>query len=369
MKKKIKCLMLVPNLRVSNGVTSYAMNYFRAIDHNRIEMDFCLLDDIESPFYDEIRRYGGKIFILPSLRRIGAHLSKCYEIVKNGKYDIIHDNSLLKTIPIMKIASKFIPVRILHSHNSRLGETIIKEKRNACLLPILRKQANAYASCSDMAAKAMFGDSEYEFIPNIVDPEAYHFDLDVRISTRIKMDTEDRIVIGTVGRLAPQKNPFFALGVFDKLAEKEPKVEYWWIGSGPLDQEVAEYVNKLNHSDRVKLLGSRTDIISLYQAIDVFFLPSFFEGLPVTGIEAQAMGIPCAISAEVTKEVAFTDLVAFVPLKASIETWVKALEEQIRRIPERCSYTRELENSVFSSANAGERLENYYRKLLNEVTF
>ena len=366
MRKPIKVLMLLTNLRVSNGVASYAMNYYRKINREEIAMDFCLYDDVPTPYYDEIQKNGGKIHILPSVKKIGMHFSKCHEIVKTGNYDIIHDNSLLMTYPMMKSAVNYVPVRILHSHNSKLGETPNKEKRNAFLLPLLLKQSNAYAACSDLAAKAMFGNKEYEFIPNFVDPNDYKFDLQSRNQIRLKMGVEGKKVLATVGRVAAQKNPFFALDIFDRLADKVEDMEYWWIGSGPLDQKVADYAGKLKHADRVKLLGSRNDVPDLYQAMDIFFLPSLFEGLPVTGVETQAMGLPSVVSDTVTKEMVYTDLVEYVSLEQPIDDWVAALERQIARIPDRRSYTKELKESVFSADSAGQRLEEYYKSLLKE---
>ena len=366
MEKPIRVLMLVANLRVSNGVVSYAMNYYRRINHNHLKMDFCLLDDVPTPYYDEIKNCGGNIYVLPNLKKIGSHVKKCHEILKDGNYDVIHDNSLLMTFPMMKISKQYVPVRILHSHNSKLGETEKKEKRNARFLPFLISEANAYAACSDLAAKAMFGNSEYEFIPNIVNAEDYHFDVAVRQRIRHDMNVGNKKIIATVGRVAAQKNPFFALDVFDLVAERIPDAEYWWIGSGPLDKEVISYAGHLKHGDRVRFLGSRDDMTELYQAIDLFFLPSIFEGLPVTGVEAQAIGLPCVISDSVTKEMVYTDLVEFVSLNRSKEDWTNTICEKLAGIFERRSREADLLQSKFSSTNAGEFLEDYYRRLIHK---
>lgn len=366
MRDQIRVLMLLPNLRVSNGVTSYAMNYFNKINHNSVHMDFAIYKKKESPYEDEILSSGSKIFLLPPVKNLPAHVKACIDILKNEHYDIIHDNSMLVTYPIMRIAKKYVPVRILHSHNSKLGETAKKEKRNACFLPFLLRQADAYASCSNLAAKAMFGDASYEFIPNFVDAGNYHFDESVRQRIRRDMKVGNKKIIATVGRMAAQKNPFFALDVFEVVAEREPDAEYWWIGSGPLDKDVSEYAGKLKHKDRVKLLGSRNDMKDLYQAIDLFFLPSLFEGLPVTGVEAQAMGLPCIISDSVTREMVYTDLVEFVSLRSSKEDWANVVCQKLEETNIRRDRGRELLNSRFSSTTAGKFLEGYYRRLLQD---
>ena len=364
----IKVLMLLPDLHVANGVASYAMNYFRLLNYDTVHMDFAVYANLKTPYVAEIEAAGGHVFVLPPLKNLPAHCQVCRELLRNGYYDIVHDNTLINSIPLMSEAKRQnVPVRILHSHSSKLGGTHYKKIRNKLFLPFLKNTANYYATCSDLAAKAMFEDEEYEFIPTIVDVDKYHFDESVRQRVRYDMNVDNKKVVATVGRAAPEKNLFFALDVFDLVAERIPQAEYWWIGSGPLDKEVADYAGKLKHADRVQLLGSRDDMRELYQAVDLFFLPSIFEGLPVTGVESQAVGLPSVISDIVTKEMVYTDLVEFVPLDAPIETWVEAIERQMKRIPERRSYTKELENSAFFSEHAGERLEAYYKRLLSDA--
>ena len=365
MNKQLRVLMLVHNLRVSNGVSSYAMNYFRKLDHDSVQMDFAVYKQYDNPYESEITAAGGHIFVLPDVKNALAHIKACKKLLHDGHYDIVHDNSLLITVPMMWAAKSSVPVRILHSHNSKLGETEKKERRNALFLPVLLRQVNAYAACSDLAAKAMFGESAYEFIPNFVEAADYAFDAEIRARVRTEMGAEGKTIIATVGRVSPQKNPFFALDVFDLVAEKDPSAAYWWIGSGSLDREAAAYVKTLRHGDRVRLLGSRKDMKALYQAIDLFFLPSLFEGLPVTGVEAQASGLPCVVSDSVTKEMVFTDLVQYVSLNASKEHWAETVIDQLNR---RTRHSRESEllHSRFSSECAGALLENYYRRLLKE---
>lgn len=367
-KKPIRILMLITNLRVSNGVTSYAMNYFRALDHRSVHIDFCLIENNDSPYFEEIEKAGSHYYFTGSWKRPLKQAASFAKLLKEGRYDIVHDNLSVSTILLMREAKKQgVPVRILHSHNSKLGETPQKEKRNALLLPLLLSKVNAFAACSDMAAKAMFGDAKYELIPNIIDADKYSFDPEIRKTVREQMGADGKFIVATVGRLAAQKNPFFALDVFDLVAEKIPHAEYWWIGSGPLYDQVAAYASKLKHADHVRLLGDREDMKDLYQAADVMFMPSLFEGLPVTGVEAQAMGLPCVVSDSVTREMVYTDLVEYVCLDAGKEQWAETICRQLKN-HERKNKTDELMQSRFSDKNAGEFLEQYYRRLLENVT-
>lgn len=359
----LKMLIVLPNLSVANGVASFAMNYFRKLDYKEVKVDFVVDTDMPSPYYDEIHNVGGKVHILPPMSKLSEHYKKCKEIFKETKYDIVHDNSLHASMILMMAARKNkVPVRILHSHNSKLGETKKKEIRNKCFLPVLYSIATDYAACSEIAGNAMFGNKNFTVIPNVIDEDKFCFHADVRKRVRSELCVGEKFIIATVGRLAYQKNPFFAIDAFKEFLQKNPDAEYWWIGDGPMQEEIATYIETKKLGSKIKLLGNRTDIVDLYQAIDCFFLPSLFEGLPVVGIEAQAMGLPCIVADTITKEMKYTDLVKYISLDAQAEEWCDGFF-WARAERDRTKYNHELRNSMFASERAGSVLEEYYKEL------
>ena len=365
--KKIKVLMLVPNLFVANGVASFVMNYLRNLNHDEVQVDIASYKEGDSVYYAEVEAAGGKMFFLPGIKNLPEHVKVCNKILSDGRYDIIHDNTLHISIPMMWCAKKAgVPVRILHSHNSKMGETPAKAFRNRFFLPALRSLATNYAACSQLAGHAMFGNREFTVIPNVIQTEKYRFDPIVRKQVRQNMNAQDKVVVGTVGRLAEQKNPFFAIDVFAKLLKKVPDAEYWWAGSGPLQEQVKTYVEEKKLTNYVKLLGSRNDTVELYQGMDVFFLPSLFEGLPVTGVEAQAMGLPMVVSDTVTKEMVYTDLVDYVDLKELKEVWAKHLEDMMSKKIERSKYEEQLKYSEYSNYMCGKNLLYIYIEMLKK---
>lgn len=368
MMKPIRVLMVITNLRVSNGVASFAMNYFRRLSEN-VQMDFALLSDIPSPYYDEIKAKGGKIHILPPLAKPAEHFRFCNRIFREEKYDIIHNNLSLKALPIMGVAkANGVPTRIMHGHSSRFSENAVKDRINRILLPLMLNMATDYAACSKAAALTWFKKKKYIIIPNVVSGKRLHYSEEKRAEIREKMNAEEKLIIGSVGRVAAEKNPVFAIGVIADLVKQCPNIEYWWIGSGPMDQTLKEETKRQHCEDHIRILGSRDDVPDLYQAMDLFFLPSLFEGLPVTGVEAQAMGLPCVISDSVTKELVYTDLVKYVSLDAPREEWIETLKGQLKRVPERRSYAAELRGSVFSEEQAGDNLEKIYQRMMRKNT-
>ena len=360
----IRALMVLPNLRVSNGVSSFVMNYYRELDKTQIHIDFAIYANVESPYHAEIKAAGSKIYVLPTVKHIAKHYANCKKILANEKYDIIHDNSLLITYPMMVAAKKVgVPIRILHSHNSKLGETPYKERRNRLFLPLLSSQATDYVACSKLAGLTMFGNKPFMVIPNVINPQENQFNEEKRTAMRQLMQADNKFIVITVGRTAYQKNPFYAIDIIKKTLEREPNIEYWWIGSGPLDTELRAYVEKNNLQKQVRILGSRIDIKNLYQAADCFFLPSVFEGLGIVNIEAQAFGLPCILSDAVPHEVVYTDLVTFLSLNESMEVWADKIASAVHLKPNRLMYNQKLKDSVFSSKHAGETLAQLYLKL------
>jgi len=359
--KPIKVLMIVPNLRVSNGVANFAMNYYRGMDHERIHIDFVTLSYRESPYITEVESDGAKVYVLPSvIKHPRQHLEMCKSIIYNNNYDIIHDNSLNQTIPIMLIAKAKVDKRILHSHSTGMGETRMKEIINSLLFPCLRQLVNNYAACSTNAGKALFKDKPFTVIPNIIEPAIFKFNKSIREKVREREKVQKKVVIGSVGRIAEPKNPFFAIDVISDVLKEVPNVEYWWIGSGPLDKEVERYVSHNNLTSNIRLFGSREDMNELYQAMDVFFLPSRFEGFGLACIEAQASGLPCVISTVFPREVDITNNVKFVALDESKAKWVDAIIHYLNEPPNRLIAYEKCCNSVFSCGNSSQTLMNYY---------
>lgn len=369
-KRKMRILFLVSTLNVANGVNSFVMNYMRKMNHEEVQVDVLMFLDRKSSYIDEIRSYGGNVYLAPPVSDLKKHIAYCDGILKTGNYDVIHDNTLIVSIPTMLLAKKRnIQLRILHSHATKIGETFLKQVRNSFFLPILKSTATQYFACSEAAGKAMFGKHKYMIVPNVVNAEDYAFDENKRNSVRRAMGVEGKKIVATVGRCAMQKNPFFALDVMKECVTRFPNIEYWWIGNGKLFSDMKEYLHQLGIEDNVKLLGERTDVKALYQAMDCLFLPSLFEGLPVTCIEAQAAGLPIVMSDTITREVVITNLVETLSLKNNtLEEWADTIQVTVRKSMEREYYSNLFKSSKYSDSGCGEKLIDIYVSLMkNEI--
>lgn len=361
----VRVLMLLPNLRVSSGVSTYAMNHYRMVNHGMFHIDFALLKDVPSAYYEEILKTGSNVYVLPPLKNLKHHMKKCRDILSDGAYDIVHDNCLMSTYPMMLTAKKYVNIRILHSHSAKLGETSFREKRNKLFVHFLLKTASHYMACSSKAGSALFGKRSFDIVPNIINVDVFKFSQTIRDKVRERYQCVDKCVIGTVGRLTDTKNPFFAIDVIDKVIDLIPNVEYWWIGSGVLDNRVVQYVKKMKNSEKIRLFGSREDVPNLYQAMDVFFLPSKSEGFGLACLEAQTAGLPCIISDAFPPEINVTGDVTCLSLRDGKNKWIETVQTRIKRknMNRNCGFDL-VKKSMYSGLTSGKVLSDLYLKYL-----
>ncbi len=357
-----RILVLLPNLRICNGVSSYVMNYFRNMDHNEIKMDFAVLKDIPSPYVDEIKQHGGEVFVMPSPKKIFAYCAKIKQIYTIGKYDVVHSNVVNASIPYLYLAKKMgIQNRILHSHATRTAEIRWKEIRNNVLSAIALKYSSHFFACSRAAGDSLFGSRQYIVVNNAIQLEKFKFNEQKRKLLRKKMELENKFVIGSVGRPSYQKNPFFALDVLKETVNRDKDIVYLWIGSGPLDNEVKEYAHKIGIQEYVKFLGNRDDVADLYHVMDVFFLPSLYEGLPVVGIEAQANSLPLVCADTITKELDISNNVCYLSLADSKSKWAEQLLMNKNKRP--CVDWSTIQNSGYDIVTESTKMQKIYQNL------
>ena len=176
---------------------------------------------------------------------------------------------------------------------------------------------NQRMSCAQCASEYLFGKRKRKqtvVIHNKIDTEKYLFDQDVRARKRRELGIEDQFVICHVGRLTHQKNPKGVIDILAETVKKDKDVILLSVGTGDMKEEVRQYAKAKHVTERIRFLGVRQDVNEIMQASDVFILPSFYEGLPIVGIEAQASGLPCLFSDCVTRETDITGNCQFLSL-------------------------------------------------------
>ena len=259
-----------------------------------------------------------------------------------------------------------VPVRVVHSHCGgfkNLKYHVIK----MLSIPWLLKYPTDYLACSDLAAewkfpKSVIQDHRYTVLHNAVDTDRFRLDPALRKKTKESLGIpEDTSVLGHVGRFSLQKNHAFLIDIFAVVHRKNPEAILLLAGAGELEPEIRDKVKTLDLENAVKFLGLRKDIPALMNAMDVFVLPSFFEGLPVVGVEAQATGLPVITSTAVARELPLKDLAQYIPLESSPDTWADAIlhtadESRVHRR----NTTQEIAEAGYEIKAAARAFEQFY---------
>lgn len=205
----------------------------------------------------------------------------------------------------------------------------------------------------------------YKFIPNGIALEKYAFDLTIREKVRRDLGVENKFVIGHAGRFNVQKNHEYLIDVFASLHKECNDAVLLLFGDGELRESMQQKVKKLHLEESVHFMGTTNEMQKMYQAMDVFVMPSFCEGLPVAGVEAQASGLPVLLADTITKEVDVTDCVKYLPLSKDKSAWVK--EIQSFRDFKRYSRIEELRKAGFDEKDVAKYFQNFYLNILDKL--
>ena len=310
---------------LGGGVESVVMNYYKYIDRNEIQFDFICDEDSTNIPYEEIEKMGGKVILIPPYQKFIKYHKKLKQVLKDGKYKIVHSHiNALSVFSLFAAKCAGVPVRIAHSHSTSNKKEWKKNIIKNILRPFSRVFATDYMCCSELAGRWLFGNKEFDkgnvyILNNAIDVDKFKYDENVRKEIRKEIGIgKDTLVIGHVGRFVEQKNHRFLIDIFNEVHKENTNSILLLIGQGPLMAEIKDKVEKLGIEKSVIFLGQRNDVNRLYQAMDVFVLPSLFEGLPVSLIEAQTNGLPCVVSEGVTEECRVTELVTRLPLDVSL---------------------------------------------------
>lgn len=360
----IRILHMIGSLNIG-GSQSMVMNLYRNIDRNKVQFDFIIDHPTELFFAEEIKKLGGRIYCMPSFngRNIVKVINKWKEFfVEHNEYKIVHSHIRSYAALYIPIAKRSGLVTIIHSHSTSSGNGIKGFVKSVLQYP-LRYQADYFFGCSREAGEWLFGKrvingNRYFMIQNAVDIEKYQFNSEVRNRYRMDLNVEaDAIVFAHVGRFHPAKNHIFLLEVFAAVHSIYMNSILVLVGDGDLRSEIEHKISVLHLESSVRLLGNRSDVSNLLQAADCFLFPSKWEGLPVTVIEAQAAGLPCLISSNVTEDAFISALAMKIPIVNGIECWVDAI---LNTDFSRKDVSSQIIQSGFDAKTVAEWMSNFY---------
>lgn len=350
------------------GLETMLMNYYRHIDREKIQFDFLTHRPYRSDYDEEIESLGGKMYYAPRLypQNYPKYFKWMKEFfIEHPEYQIVHSHiDSMSYLPLKAAKKSGIPIRIAHSHNTSIDKDLkypLKQyfRRKIC------EVANCYCSCGEEAGEFLFPGKNFKYIPNAIEADRFLFDENVRKKKRKSLKWDECYVVGHIGRLSYQKNHKFLLDIFKEVAIRDNTAILVLVGCGEKENEIRKQVDMLELKDKVLFLGNRSDVNELYQAMDIFVMPSFFEGIPVVGIEAQFSGLPCLFSNGVPKQVKFSNEVEFLSIKLDAKEWAEKILDY-RNYERKCSdYV--IKNSEYNIENSYSILTDYYLSLIERI--
>lgn len=350
---KSKILVVLSGLNAGGAETMF-INLYRKIDKEKYAFDFLVFSDADGFYSEEIKKDGCRIFLMASIGKSGViafYKSISDAIKKGGPYDVIHSNVDYLSGVVLKIARKCgIPVRIAHSHNT--AAYTFKGAMPDFVMPIFRKLINRNATkclaCSNDAALFMFGRKKVKdviIINNAIELDRFT-DVGQFNNEYLEEYKKYSAVFLHIGRFVIQKNHVGLISIFSEYCRStNSNALLLLVGDGELKSDIERLVLEKKLENNVLFLGNRRDIPELMSVADVFLLPSLFEGLPVTLIEAQAMNLPCIVSDNVKHEVdCGLGLISYVSLDNEAE-WKTTIRQAI------CERTRK--NNYYEMTECG----------------
>lgn len=362
MDKKIKVVEFIPRLEFG-GVEAVVLNYIKHLpDRNKFEFHIIAQNIYDSDCVQQFEQLGFTVHLVTHKRKsLYKNCTEIWKILKKENFDVAHSHMTLTNFYVL-FMEKILKtnIRISHSHNAFKLESW-KQKT---VWPILKKLnqwvANIWVTCGYDAGSFLFGEKAMNngrvvMLNNAIDEQLFKYDSNVRNRIRKQLEINDEFVIGHIGRFMEQKNHRFLIDVFAKVLKEMPEAKLVLIGAGELEDEILQKVKQFNIEKSVIFTGNVTNPQDYYQAMDIFVLPSLFEGLPVVSIEAQAAGLPCLISDRVDPRCKVTTGVKFLPINQGAKLW----SDEIISL-EKCGRNEEATNQIISG---GYSISNEARKL------
>lgn len=353
----------------AGGVESIIMNLYQNIDRKQVTFDFFVENTCPIIDEDKIKKLGGNVITIPHYTNVFKYVRTLKKLFIQGKYDIVHSNmNALSVFTLLAAKKANIKVRIAHSHSTANKKEFLKTLVKNILRPFSKKYATHLFACSELSARWLFGNKVVDtkkvtIINNAIDLSRFSPDNNKRIEIRSELNIDNNdLVIGNIGRFVSQKNHAFLIDIFKEIKQINPSSKLLLIGDGPYLNKIKQKVQKLRLTKDVLFIGMVKNIELYYQAMDCFVLPSIYEGLPVVGIEAQAMGLNVFFSENVTREVQVNQNVYFLSLKRLPTTWASQI---VNCLPSNRTQNHEnMLKSQYDIKIEGDKLLKIYKEIL-----
>ena len=374
---KIKVLQVAGRMDVG-GIENQLMHLIRNADKSRFQIDFTTTD--EHPFFeDEIISLGGSCIHIPGTngRQLFGYCKALYRVLKGGKYDVVHSHELFHSgLVVLTAKLAGVKCRFVHAHssNQQLGKRFVRRAYTALMRRLILWYGTDFFACSSMAGEFLYGKKtlkkpNYHLVVNSV--ETARFLPDEGEKARPNPDGWRTVL--QVGRFQDEKNFLLTTQIAAACKKRGDRIRFQFVGNdgsdNPYEMAVRKSIEENGLQDTVHLLGVRKDVNELMKKADAFILPSKFEGMPLTLIEAQAAGLPCVVADTFSHEVDFgVGQLCWLSLSEPITKWADVVEAVVSHSKEeQTSIKRAISEKGFDVKCFSDRMCILYRQAVNGV--
>jgi len=323
------------------GVATIVYRWGQEFDEERLVYDYLMQSGLpDKKYQDRIRKKGGRMYTMDEVNMFSV-IRWVEKVIKKMHYEVLHintDSAYIAAAYIFAAKKGGIKKIFVHSHSSGIDDNNpvirwMKISAHYFFRPYIVENTDAFLACSKEAGKWMFGkkniySSRYKTIYNGIHVDEMLFNEAYRKAYREKWNVKDSFLICNIGRFSFQKKHLFLLEVFKKFNETHPGSRLVLVGFGELEGQIRKRIHLSGLDNSVMMLGQRGDISQILSAVDIMVMPSRFEGLPLTLVEAQMSDLPCVVSKEITREAKFTENVEYVD-SWDISQWISAIERKM----------------------------------------
>lgn len=356
---------------INYGVETLVLNVYKHVDKEKVQFDFIIDEDSVGIPREEIESMGGRVIIVPPYQKANKYISELTKLFRRNSYKIVHAHiSTLSVFPLYAAKKAGVPIRIAHCHTTAGKGEVFKNIMKYSLRPFSKVFPTHLAASSRLGGEWLFGKGCFEkhdmyYLPVARDVETFTYNNKVREDIRNDLGLKDKYVVGHFGRFVAQKNHTFLIDVFKEVKTLEPNAVLLLAGDGELLDLTKKKVASLGLENSVLFLGKRNDVAQLYQALDVFVLPSLYEGVPGVGIEAQSAGLPFVFANTITDEAKILDTSERLSFSDGAKLWADVIVG-FKGSPRR-NTIKEMTEAGYNIKAAAKDLEKYYLTALEKL--
>lgn len=321
----------------AGGVQSFLINYGESMNTENVIFDYIVQTKEKCEFDKRVINNGSKIYrVTPMETSLVKYMRDVYNILRNNpEYKIVHSNLNFRNIfPLLAARLAGVKILISHSHSNYMATNFLKKIQRKIFQIALPVIASEYWACSKVAGEWLYGkkrsrNGEVVIISNAIQISSYMYSEQIRSKIRDKYNLNGKVVWIHIGMFGKAKNHDFLIELFKNYLQRNPNAILLLCGDGPERGHILEKIEQLKIVDNVLMLGVVNRVNEYLIAADVMVLPSLYEGLPMTCIEAQAAGCPAVVSYAVPKEAIWNENVISCQ-NWNMDYWLNCVEDVMK---------------------------------------